>query len=276
LLPHRFVPCPGWLICSVLISSLLQFLVGFSTSALNPIQPYCFPSTPQPIWALTVSIYAFGGPFGTVLSRIKGGIKNKILLCFCLFLSSSILQSLAPNIYFLALGRLIAGVASGFSTAITPIYLGEISPPSLRGAIGTVTQFACVVGILFSSVAAYGLREGKEWRVLLGFGAVISGFGAFGVKGWIVESPRYLLGRNPNSELGRSVLKSLRGFRGDDEVEKEVGHILGKRTRGEAKAGGEVTAKALNRLYNRTKPTTLPMLVSLASSSSQLPTPPLT
>ncbi|GMH55942.1 hypothetical protein TrRE_jg6211, partial [Triparma retinervis] len=180
------------------------------TSALNPIQPYCFQGTPQPLWALAVSIYAFGGPFGTVLGRFKVGSKPKIMLCYTLFFLGGLLQSLAPTISGLVLGRLTCGVASGFSTAIVPVYLGEISPPRLRGAIGTVTQFACVVGILFTSTAALGMGEGREWRALLGLGAAIAGLGGMGVKGWIA----------------RRVIKELRGLRTDEEVEKEVCYIV--------------------------------------------------
>ena len=47
------------------------------------------------------------------------------------------------------------------------------------------------------------------------------------LKPYLLESPRWLLGRNPNSEEARSVIKALRGFRYDEEVETEVDHFLG-------------------------------------------------
>ena len=45
----------------------------------------------------------------------------------------------------------------GVSTAVAPLYLSEISPTSLRGATGTINQFAIVVGILLSNVL--GLQQ---------------------------------------------------------------------------------------------------------------------
>lgn len=41
-----------------------------------------------------------------------------------------------------------AGLASG----LTPMYVGEIAPTSLRGALGTLHQLAIVTGILFAQV----------------------------------------------------------------------------------------------------------------------------
>ena len=39
------------------------------------------------------------------------------------------------------------GFASGLSSVVVPVYLGEIAPPTLRGTLGTCTQFACVIGM---------------------------------------------------------------------------------------------------------------------------------
>lgn len=43
---------------------------------------------------------------------------------------------------------LCAGLASG----LTPMYVGEIAPTSLRGALGTLHQLAIVTGILIAQV----------------------------------------------------------------------------------------------------------------------------
>lgn len=43
---------------------------------------------------------------------------------------------------------LLPGLASG----LTPMYVGEIAPTSLRGALGTLHQLAIVTGILIAQV----------------------------------------------------------------------------------------------------------------------------
>lgn len=74
--------------------------------------------------------------------------------CFCFFLLLLFffLQSVVSFtlVTFLSLVQLFlcAGLASG----LTPMYVGEIAPTSLRGALGTLHQLAIVTGILIAQV----------------------------------------------------------------------------------------------------------------------------
>ena len=43
---------------------------------------------------------------------------------------------------------------------------------------------------------------------------------------FLLESPRWLLNRDPKSSKARYVIKQLRGLRHDYEVEQEVGHFV--------------------------------------------------
>ena len=49
-------------------------------------------------------------------------------------------MTLAPSIYWLIPARFILGFASGLSSVVVPVYLGEISPPAYRGTIGETTM----------------------------------------------------------------------------------------------------------------------------------------
>ena len=73
-------------------------------------------------------------------------------------------MALAPNIWVLVLARFVVGFASGFSSVLVPIYLGELAPPILRGTFGTCTQFSMVIGILMSDVFAFPLANKQGWR----------------------------------------------------------------------------------------------------------------
>ena len=53
------------------------------------------------------------------------------------------------------LGRVIAGMASGATTVVVPIYLGELAPPHLRGAFGVMFQLACVCALSSRRWAGY-------------------------------------------------------------------------------------------------------------------------
>lgn len=89
-----------------------------------------------------------------------------------------------------------------------------------------MTQFSMVIGILFSNLAALAMENGKEWRSLFSVTAIVGGSCFVAGRGWVVESPRWLLSRDPSSRRARSIIKRLRGLRYDHEVEVEVEHIL--------------------------------------------------
>jgi MFS family permease len=52
------------------------------------------------------------------------------------FLLGGLLQTFALDMFSIALSRFVIGFASGFSTVLVPIYLGEPAPPTLRGMLG--------------------------------------------------------------------------------------------------------------------------------------------
>jgi MFS transporter, SP family, solute carrier family 2 (facilitated glucose transporter), member 3 len=108
---------------------------------------------------------------------------------------------------------------------VVPVYLGEIAPPTLRGTLGTLTQFAMVIGILATDLLAFPLATPAGWRWLF---AVTPGLCALQllVSPLLLESPRWLLGRDPHSPEARAAIKRIRGFRFDDEVEEEAQHYL--------------------------------------------------
>lgn len=61
-------------------------------------------------------------------------------------------SKLAASFEMLIIGRFIVGLYSGLSTGFVPMYVEEISPTSLRGALGTLHQLGVVIGILMAQV----------------------------------------------------------------------------------------------------------------------------
>lgn len=61
-------------------------------------------------------------------------------------------SKLGKSFEMLILGRFIIGVYSGLSTGFVPMYVGEVSPTALRGALGTLHQLSVVIGILIAQV----------------------------------------------------------------------------------------------------------------------------
>jgi MFS family permease len=67
-------------------------------------------------------------------------------------------------------GRFMTGLAAGLATVVTPCYIAEIAPASMRGTLGSLYQLFCTLGIL----AAYGLGEAMSWRELAALTSLLS------------------------------------------------------------------------------------------------------
>lgn len=81
--------------------------------------------------------------------------RKSMLLCNILALIGGGLMglsSVSQSYEMVILGRLIIGVFCGLSTGLTPMYVGELAPTSLRGAFGTLHQLGIVIGILIAQV----------------------------------------------------------------------------------------------------------------------------
>lgn len=68
-------------------------------------------------------------------------------------------SKLGKSFEMLILGRFIIGVYCGLTTGFVPMYVGEVSPTALRGALGTLHQLGIVVGILIAQVSGAGVAH---------------------------------------------------------------------------------------------------------------------
>ncbi|KAL7533654.1 hypothetical protein ACHAXR_005368 [Thalassiosira sp. AJA248-18] len=217
------------LIFAVLIASLLMFNAGYNISVMNAPEPFVFPGHSTGAWSVAVAAFCVGGPFGAVLAgkwADERGRRGALLLTTWIFIIGGLVQSLAPSLIVITGARVVIGFASGASTVLVPIYLGELAPPNLRGVIGTMTQFALVVGILFADLVGFVLANSTRWRWMFLLTSILAFFQLL-LTPFLLESPRWLLGKNANSPKARFIIKKLRGFRYDEEVETEVEHFLG-------------------------------------------------
>lgn len=229
------------LIFAVLVAAMGQFLVGYNIGVMNAPESVVFPSHSTGEWSLAVAAFCFGGPFGANIAGTLAdtrGRRGALLICTWTFLLGGIIQTTAINMYTIIAARFVIGLASGISTVIVPIYLGELAPPTLRGTLGTLTQFALVVGILISDLFAFPFATTEKWRILFAVTVFVS-FVQLLCAPWLLESPRWLLSKKPDSRKARYIIKKLRGLRYDHEVETEVHHFVSAMDTQDVKEGEE-------------------------------------
>eukprot|EP01038_Epipyxis_sp_PR26KG_P013518 gene13518-18136_t len=216
------------LVMAVLVAMTAQFLVGFNTSVMNSPANVVFPGHTTAEWSLAVSAFAIGGPGGAILGghlANQNGRRGAMLINTWIFLIGGVIMSFAQSVMWLIPARLIIGFASGLASVVVPVYLGEIAPPTLRGTLGTLTQFSIVIGILVSDIVAIPLSTESRWRYLFGITPMICILQIL-ASPFLLESPRWYLGKDKFSIPARKVIKKLRGFRHDYDVEQEVQYFL--------------------------------------------------
>jgi SP family facilitated glucose transporter-like MFS transporter 3 len=200
-----------------------------------------------------VAAFAAGGPFGAIMAggtADERGRRAAIIISAWLFLFGGALQALAPGIYIVVVARFVIGFASGFTSVVVPIYLGELAPPSARGTIGTLTQFATVLGILVADGLAFPLAT--NWRLMFGVTTIIAAFQLL-LTPWLLESPRWILSNHgsideSSKQKAREIIGKLKGLTDKAFIEDEVVHyISASRAQGGAsvKGGGIAHLKAL-------------------------------
>ena len=161
---------------------------------------------------------AAGSIVGGVVAN-KYGRRPALLLDAWCFVAGGCLMAAAPTIAWLVAARGLIGFASGFSTVVVPVYLGELAPNALSGLFGTASQLAMVIGILAADVLALcPLGEAKAFWLFAISAATAALIVAAALAPYIHESPRWLLSRDAESAEAHATLKKLYGFRDDDEV----------------------------------------------------------
>ena len=103
---------------------------------------------------------------GTLADRI--GRVRVMQLAAALFVFSALFTGLASNIWVFVIFRIVGGLGVGFTSAIGPAYISEISPSSRRGFLTGFQQMAIALGIVASLVVndSYLLGSGGARDVL--------------------------------------------------------------------------------------------------------------
>uniref|UniRef100_A0A667X0C8 Solute carrier family 2 member 1 n=1 Tax=Myripristis murdjan TaxID=586833 RepID=A0A667X0C8_9TELE len=170
------------------------------------------------LWSISVAIFSVGGIFGSFSVGLfvnRFGRKNSMLMANVLAFAAAALMGfskMSSSWEMLIIGRFVVGLYSGLSTGFVPMYVGEVAPTALRGALGTLHQLGIVVGILMAQV--FGLKSimgsATLWPLLLGF-TVIPAVLQCALLPFCPESPRFLLINKNEENKAKAVLKKLRG-----------------------------------------------------------------
>ncbi|KAL0694267.1 hypothetical protein Bca4012_061447 [Brassica carinata] len=169
----------------------------------------------QGLAAFNSSLYIAGLVGTLVASPITRnyGRRVSIICAGIFFLVGAAVNAGSMNLPMLLLGRIMLGFGVGFESQAVPVYLSEVSPAHMRGALSILFQLATTLGIFSANMISYVTQKLSPWgwRLALGsaaFPGLLMSLGGY----FIPETPNSLIQRGL-TERGRHVLEKLRGTR---------------------------------------------------------------
>lgn len=122
--------------------------------------------------SLLLGAMAGAGVAGPLSDRL--GRRRIIIIAAVVFSVGAIGAALTPNVGVLVLFRIVLGLAVGAAALIVPLYLSEVAPTEIRGAVSSLNQLMIVVGILVAYIVNALLAASEAWRTMLGLAVIPS------------------------------------------------------------------------------------------------------
>ncbi|MEE6186501.1 sugar porter family MFS transporter [Niabella digestorum] len=181
------------------ISALGGYLFGFDFAVIAGALPFLkiqfgFDEVQE---GFATASLALGCMLGCIIAGSisdRFGRKKGLLLAASIFFISSLCMTFSNSSALFVFSRFAAGIGVGMASVLSPMYIAEIAPATIRGRMVAINQLTIVIGIFVTNLVNYSLRNVGEdaWRWMVGLGAVPSALFLIGVL-WLPESPRWLV-----------------------------------------------------------------------------------
>jgi SP family sugar porter-like MFS transporter len=235
----------SYLLSITLISAMGGLLFGYDFVVIGGAKPFY-----EPFFGITGNPALQGWVMGCALvgciigSVISGwlsdhfGRKKLLILSALIFVGASIGTGAAGDLNSFIILRTISGIAIGLASNLSPVYIAEITPASIRGGFVSLNQLTIVIGILAAQFINWRIAQpvpagateadilaswnGQTgWRWMFYACAIPAAF--FFILMWIVpESPRWMAKRTNNHTKALKVLSKIGG---EKYAENEINAI---------------------------------------------------
>lgn len=157
--------------------------------------------------AILLLFAAFAAPFAGKLADAIGR-RRTILIAAALFIIGALFMTGAPGFGLFVAGRAVVGLAIGISSFTVPLYISELSPPTIRGLCVSLNQLMVTVGIVVAYIVDLSFAEILSgWRWMLGL-SIIPAAILFIAMWFLPETPRWLA-KNNHLEQARAIFKKI-------------------------------------------------------------------
>ena len=203
------------------IAALGGLLFGYDTSVISGAMLF-FRHTFQLRTGqleFAVSVALLGAMLGAVVAGYcsdRWGRRWVMMAVGAGFAVFSLWCGLAGGIVSFEIARLGVGICIGVSSLVAPLYISEMAPARIRGALVSLNQLAITIGIGVAYLVDYALAPTGNWRMMFASAAFPALVLLIGLM-FLPESPRWLAGKS-RLQQARVAFRRL-GHRVDVESE---------------------------------------------------------
>jgi len=237
----------SYLLSISLVSAMGGLLFGYDWVVIGGAKPFYeayFRITEDPSiqgWAMSCALIGCltGAIFSGWLSD-RFGRKRLLLLSAAIFIGASLGTGTAENLTVFVIYRILGGVGIGLASNLSPMYIAEITPGSVRGRYVSINQLTIVIGILLAQIVNWRIAQpvapgttmvevlfswnGQTgWRWMF-FACAVPAILFFLLMWLIPESPRWLAKNRDNHARAHKILKRIGG---EEYADKELAAIEG-------------------------------------------------
>lgn len=157
-------------------------LFGYDWVVIGGAKPFCeqfFGIASDPVMqGVAMSTALVGCLIGAMVAGAladKYGRKPLLITAAVLFTVSAVATGIFDDFTLFNIARFIGGIGIGVASALSPMYIAEVSPSHIRGRLVSLNQMTIVLGILAAQVANMLLAKGtsdvvsQTWNVEWGW-----------------------------------------------------------------------------------------------------------
>jgi sugar porter (SP) family MFS transporter len=225
-----------------LVSAMGGLLFGYDWVVIGGAKPFYerfFDITGSPHlqgWAMSSALIGcLFGAMGSGFITERYGRKIPLIVAATLFTVSAAGTGLADSFTVFVIYRLVGGLGIGLASAISPMYIAEISPAYMRGRLVSINQLTIVLGILAAQITNYLIAEKvpegatdefilQSWNGQTGWRWMFWAEGFLSVLFFILsflipESPRFL-GKTGKWESAERILAKIggKGYAAEEKI----------------------------------------------------------
>lgn len=150
----------------------------------------------------------------------RHGRKKMLIIASFLFVISAVGTGIVDRFFWFIIYRIIGGFGIGIASNVSPVYIAEVAPASVRGKFVSINQLTIVLGILMAQLANWQIGAfftggdemlsaesiDRAWRWM--FWAELIPAGIFFILSFVIpESPRWLATVGQSTEAGKTLTR---------------------------------------------------------------------